>query len=146
MTVVLCRQLSATRGRELGSFLTRCFCQTCIAVVNVPPTVDISDREALILPDVWFSWQPWPSTLPPRHPQHVTQPCWASASPSVRWRWVVFSHGWNVVNRPLGAQCCLCSSNGQSPLPARYTSRKDAPGPDSSLQPFSLMRHPPGSW
>ena len=86
------------------------------AIVSVTATVDLSGREAQILPDVWFTWQPWASTLPPHHPQHVIQPCCASVSPSVRWRRVVFSYGSNIVNHPLGAQCCLCS-NGQSPLP-----------------------------
>ena len=55
-------------------------------------------------------------------------------------RWVVFSYGSNTVNHPLDVQCCLYCSSGQSPLP------QGPPSTDSSLQPFSLMRHPPGSW
>lgn len=83
-----------------------------------------------------FTWQPWPSTLPPHHPQCVIQPCSASVSPSVRWRWMVFLIWLKYSEVSMRCPALSVLFECQPPISARYTNHKDHPGSHPSPQHF----------
>lgn len=80
--------LSGARGQECECFLTRTFCQMCIAAVNSHADDGQTPAEGGPDPPPQVRWdvQLPPHHLPAGHPQHIIQPCCASVSPSVRRR------------------------------------------------------------